>query len=57
MDSQSEIEDISCNMCLKEFESNLRLKSHMMKKHKEDPVSCEECGLNPTIVTSQCDIK
>ena len=52
MDSQSEIEDIFCNMCLKEFESNLQLKSHLMKQHKEDPVSCEECGLNPTIVTS-----
>ena len=43
MDSQSEIEDIFCNMCLKEFESNLQLKSHLMKQHKEDPVSCEEC--------------
>ena len=42
MVSLSEIEDISCNMCLKEFDSNLQLKSHMMKQHKEDPVACEE---------------
>ena len=31
-------------MCLKEFDSNLQLKSHMTKQHKEDPVACEECG-------------
>ena len=41
MFSQSEIKDISCNMCLKDFESNLQFKSHMMKQHKEDPVTCE----------------
>ena len=44
MVSLSQIEDISCNMCIKEFESNAELKRHMIKKHKEDPVSYEECG-------------
>ena len=36
--------DLSCNMCTKEFDSNADLKRHMIKQHKEDPVSCEECG-------------
>ena len=38
------LEDISCNICTKEFETNLELKYHMIRQHNEDPVSCEECG-------------
>ena len=44
MVSLAQIEDLSCNMCTKEFDSNADLKRHIIKQHKEDPVSCEECG-------------
>ena len=39
MVSLLETEDISCNIWTKEFETNSELKYHMIRQHKEDPVS------------------
>ena len=38
------LEDLSCNLCGKDFLSNKALKTHTIKYHKEDTVSCDECG-------------
>ena len=61
------LEDISCNICTKEFETNVELKYHMIRQHKEDPVSCEECGKEPlnkyalrshmSLINAKCVIK
>ena len=37
-------EDLSCNLCGKDFQNNKALKTCTIKYHKEDKVSCDECG-------------
>ena len=40
----NDLEDLTCNICNKDYDSYLNLKIHSRQVHKEEPVSCEECG-------------
>ena len=39
-----ELEDLTCNICSKDFNRYTYLKIHSRQVHNEDPVSCDECG-------------